>query len=807
LAKNSLILRLAVFLAALLAAPFLLPGTSAAVGTAIVTVDGGLAPQHLTVQVGTTVTWQLRDADKHRIRSTSGPVQFDSGGLDPGGSYSFTFSTLGATAYRDDEFKNVSQFVGSVTVVANDPGPGTGGGPGGGTTVPPSTTAPAPTTTTIHMANRTFAPGSISIITGSTVIWSNDDKDTHTVSARSGAFDSGNVNAGGSFRRTFAAPGTFSYFCQIHPSMVGSVTVSTPPTGGTLPPPPPPPTPPTTAPPTTPPPGTPTTQPPAGTVRIVDYGFSPAVLTIDPNTTVTWTNTGLARHTVTADDNSFASPDVNSGSTYRHRFSTAGTFTYLCQIHPEMTATIKVRGVGGTPAPPAPSTTATPAITALGDVRIADYSFSPATLSIKAGTSLTFVNTGAARHTATAKDGSFDTGILARGATARRTFANPGTFIYLCVIHPSMTGTILVSGSDGAPPPPPKAAPTVATGAGDVKMVDFAFTPNRITVAVGGSVGFVNGGVAPHTATARDGSFDTGVVAPGTIVRHRFPAPGTFSFYCTIHPQMTGTVLVVGADGAPPPAEKPAKAPAAPAAPARTPSKVTVKVLAEHYDHPTVRVAEGGTVTWTIESLSPHIIAADDGTSFTSGVVPHGGTFEHTFPRPGTFAYHDGLTGDMPGTVIVVPAAGTVVKGASADGLTASVDIVDLAFDPVDLAVVKGATVTWTNQGQAPHTVTSRDGDWTSDMLPTNAQFSHTFDTVGRFEYLCTLHPGMSAQVTVSEAVGAPVSVVQQAAGPVADPGQPGHSGSSTLVTILLAGMLFLGMTGFLAGRRSSRTN
>jgi plastocyanin len=50
-------------------------------------------------------------------------------------------------------------------------------------------------------------------------------------------------------------------------------------------------------------------------------------------------------------------------------------------------------------------------------------------------------------------------------------------------------------------------------------MVDFSFSPGEITVAAGGSVNFVNNGVAPHTATARDGSFDSGVVAPGSKYR------------------------------------------------------------------------------------------------------------------------------------------------------------------------------------------------------------------------------------------------------------------------------------------------
>ena len=91
--------------------------------------------------------------------------------------------------------------------------------------------------------------------------------------------------------------------------------------------------------------------------------------------------------------------------------------------------------------------------------------------------------------------------------------------------------------------------------AGDVQMVDFDFSPKELTVAVGASVGFTNGGVAPHTATSKDGTWDTGIVRSGATTRITFDTPGTFTYYCTIHPQMVATLLVTGADGAAPPPE------------------------------------------------------------------------------------------------------------------------------------------------------------------------------------------------------------------------------------------------------------
>ncbi|MGH2531401.1 MAG: cupredoxin domain-containing protein [Thermomicrobiales bacterium] len=88
-------------------------------------------------------------------------------------------------------------------------------------------------------------------------------------------------------------------------------------------------------------------------VSIVDFAFEPGTITIEAGTTVTWTNTGAAPHTVTADDGSFDSGTIDSGGTYSQTFDTPGTYSYFCAIHPSMTATITVTGddVGDDDAP------------------------------------------------------------------------------------------------------------------------------------------------------------------------------------------------------------------------------------------------------------------------------------------------------------------------------------------------------------------------------------------------------------------------------------------------------------------------
>jgi plastocyanin len=82
-------------------------------------------------------------------------------------------------------------------------------------------------------------------------------------------------------------------------------------------------------------------------VSIVDFAFQPASVEVAAGSTVTWTNTGQAPHTVTADDGAFDSGQLAPGASFSQTFDTAGTFTYHCNIHPQMTGTIIVTGGGG----------------------------------------------------------------------------------------------------------------------------------------------------------------------------------------------------------------------------------------------------------------------------------------------------------------------------------------------------------------------------------------------------------------------------------------------------------------------------
>ncbi len=78
-------------------------------------------------------------------------------------------------------------------------------------------------------------------------------------------------------------------------------------------------------------------------VSIADFSFQPAALTVPVGTKVTWTNNDSTGHTVTADDGSFTSDRLGSGTTFSQTFAKAGTFAYHCSIHPGMKATVTVQ--------------------------------------------------------------------------------------------------------------------------------------------------------------------------------------------------------------------------------------------------------------------------------------------------------------------------------------------------------------------------------------------------------------------------------------------------------------------------------
>jgi plastocyanin len=114
----------------------------------------------------------------------------------------------------------------------------------------------------------------------------------------------------------------------------------------------------------------------------------------------------------------------------------------------------------------------------------------------------------------------------------------------------------LLAGCAGSPPPaalPAASAPAEASsdpvveqpaGAIEITVSDTSFSPADLSVAVGDTVIVTNVGQLEHSWTSQDAGIDSGVLAPGETFSFTAETPGTFSFNCTVHPAMTGSITI-----------------------------------------------------------------------------------------------------------------------------------------------------------------------------------------------------------------------------------------------------------------------
>ncbi len=102
----------------------------------------------------------------------------------------------------------------------------------------------------------------------------------------------------------------------------------------------------------------------------------------------------------------------------------------------------------------------------------------------------------------------------------------------------------------------------------------------------------------------------------------------------------------------------------------------------------------------------------------------------------------------QPGTQTGGPGGAGGLENASAANSTVEIKIENMAFEKSLLIVDPGTTVVWTNMDAVQHTVTS-EGNFDSGAINTSETFSHTFNTSGMYNYICTSHPSMRARVIV----------------------------------------------------------
>lgn len=204
-----------------------------------------------------------------------------------------------------------------------------------------------------------------------------------------------------------------------------------------------------------------------------------------------------------------------------------------------------------------------PAYAASFAVTVLDNSYSPEPFTIVSGTTVVWTNRGRVAHTVTSDDPAgeaFDSNTLAPGKSFSHTFNHAGVFTYHCSFHDNMLGTIIVDTSPAADPtvnPAPTVTPTApppsptlvrkrlttvrAVGSGGVAR----FSPRIAKIKVGTVVRWRNSTAVLHTVTSRGRGwiFKKSLHTNGTAY-FTFRKPGTYSYYCMVHPGMVGTIIV-----------------------------------------------------------------------------------------------------------------------------------------------------------------------------------------------------------------------------------------------------------------------
>ena len=110
----------------------------------------------------------------------------------------------------------------------------------------------------------------------------------------------------------------------------------------------------------------------------------------------------------------------------------------------------------------------------------------------------------------------------------------------------------------------------------------------------------------------------------------------------------------------------------------------------------------------------------------------------------------------LPSAAVAALAAVTLGAAAPAPGVipapagsASTVNIDNFVFGPAAITVPVGATVTWVNRDDIPHTVVAVDKAFKSKVLDTDDKFSFTFTKAGTYDYFCSIHPHMTGKVVV----------------------------------------------------------
>jgi plastocyanin len=259
--------------------------------------------------------------------------------------------------------------------------------------------------------------------------------------------------------------------------------------------------------------------------------------------------------------------------------TSVGYYQFVYCASNSCTTTTETSTGGPTCAPPACITI----LINFGSATLTTTAYTPdvAKLVIGVNNTFQFLNNdsqgGGVFHSATARTCPqtcpFDTGVVGFNVTKGPfTITTPGTYEYFCVVHPTtMVGTIIVvagpggaqggaasssttsstSSASSSSAPPANALPiSIVKGAGNPQSTQW-FAPDPVTVVIGtnNTMTWTNDDASAHTVTsvtvpAGAATFNSAIISAGGTYTLTLTVPGTYQYYCALHPWMKGTIVV-----------------------------------------------------------------------------------------------------------------------------------------------------------------------------------------------------------------------------------------------------------------------
>jgi plastocyanin/uncharacterized membrane protein YozB (DUF420 family) len=238
-----------------------------------------------------------------------------------------------------------------------------------------------------------------------------------------------------------------------------------------------------------------------------------------------------------------------------------------------------------------------------------------------------------------------------------------------------------------------------------VEIENFLFVPDAVTVPAGTTVVWTNLDSAPHTVTSTSGIFDSGVMDEGVSFSYTFQDPGTYDYYCLIHPYMKAKVIVTPSEGSGPAAagvnhveegrvegsqaEEGREEESRPAVDQG--QSVLVEIKKFTYDPDSITVPVGTHVVWRNFDAVPHTVTSTNDL-FDSGIMDQNENFSYTFQDSGTYDYYCSIHPYMMAKVIVTPSEGQQLDTAEVSHPEADTRPVSLAEPGSGISLVPIST-------------------------------------------------------------------------------------------------------------------